>query len=319
MKITEELLITFYNKILEIRRFEEKVEELYSLGLIPGLAHTYHGEEAVAVGVCSALDEEDLILSTHRGHGHSLAKGVPPRFLMAELFGKETGVCKGIGGSMHSTYLEKGVLFSTAIVGGNIPIATGVALAIQINNLDKVVVSFFGDGATNTGAFHEGINLASIWDLPVIFVCENNLYAISMPIEKAMKAKSIAERAKAYGIPGVTVDGNDVEAVYSETLKAVDRAKRGEGPTLLECITYRQKGHGIYMNSLAGRTKEELEEWIRKDPIKRLETKLLRKNVAQERINEINDNLNVTIDEAVEFAKNSNYPDLNLMLKIFKV
>ena len=313
------MLITFYNKILEIRQFEEKVEELYSLGLIPGLAHTYHGEEAVAVGVCSALDEEDFILSTHRGHGHSLAKGVPPRFLMAELLGKETGVCKGIGGSMHSTYLEKGVLFSTAIVGGNIPIATGVALAIQIKNLNKVVVSFFGEGATNTGAFHEGINLASIWDLPVIFVCENNLYAISTPIEKAMKAKSIAERATAYGIPSVTVDGNDVEAVYSETLKAVDRANRGEGPTLLECITYRQKGHGIYMSPLAGRTKEELEEWIKKDPIKRLETKLLKKNVTQEHINEINDILKGTIDEAVEFAKNSNYPDLNLMLNIFKV
>jgi TPP-dependent pyruvate/acetoin dehydrogenase alpha subunit len=311
-----EQLLLFYEKMLVIRRFEENVEKLYNLGLIPGLAHTYHGQEAVAVGVCSALKKDDLILSNHRGHGHSLAKDVPPKLLFAELFGKETGVCKGLGGSMHSTYLETGVLFSTAIVGGNIPIATGVGLAIKFKKSNRVVVPFFGDGATNTGAFHEGVNLASIWNLPVIFVCENNLYAISVPVRNATLIKDIAYRATSYGIPGQTIDGNDVEAVYNATKNAVVRARKNKGPSLLEFKTYRYKGHGIYMDPLAGRTKKELNSWIKRDPIIILKNKLLEKGISENKLATISDKVDSTMVEAIDFAKNSKYPNLDVMLNV---
>jgi len=315
---TKELL-TMHTKMLELRRFEEKVEELYAQGLIPGVAHPYIGQEAVAVGVCSALRNDDYILSNHRGHGHNIAKGVPSKFIMAELFGKEGGVCKGIGGSMHSTQLEVGVLFTTAIVGGNIPIATGIGLAIKLRNEDRVVVSFFGDGATNTGAFHEGINLAALWKLPAIFVCENNLYGMSVPVSKSVSAKNIADRGVAYNIPGEIVDGNDVEAVYNSTLKAVERARRGEGPSLLECVTYRYKGHGIYDTGLSYRTREEIETWKKKDPLKRSENKLRRKGVKKEQLMDIEKDVDSIIEEAVAFSKSSNYPSWDQMLAAFKV
>ncbi len=312
-------VLNLYQKMLELRRFEEKVEELYMQGQIPGLAHPYIGQEAVAVGVCSALRKDDYILSNHRGHGHNIAKGVPSKLVMAELFGKEGGVCKGIGGSMHSTYLEAGVLFTTAIVGGNIPIATGVGLAINLKKEDKVVVSFFGDGATNTGAFHEGINLAALWKLPVIFVCENNQFGMSVPVSKSVAAKNIADRGVAYNIPGEIIDGNDVLAVQESTLKAVDRARKGSGPTLLEFITYRHKGHGMYDTGLSYRTKEEIEAWKKKDPIKKLENELLKKGVTKEQLIKVEKDVDLIMHEAVDFAKTCNYPSWDRMIETFKI
>lgn len=313
----KEMLLSMYRKMVEVRRFEEKVAELYSLGLIQGLAHPCIGQEAVAVGTCSALRKEDYILSTHRGHGHSIAKGVPSKYLMAELLGKETGVCKGIGGSMHSTYLDTGVLFSTAIVGGNIPIATGVGLGLQLNKERNVVVSFFGDGATNTGAFHEGINLAAIWKLPVIFICENNLYAVSTPLAKSVAAKEIADRGAAYNIPSEVVDGMDVQAVYHSSVKAVERARKGEGPTLLECRTYRFKGHGMYDLGTAYRTREEVDKWLKKCPVCNLRQKLISEGIADEsEFNAMEKEVEAIIDDAVKFAKESSYPSWELMEKM---
>jgi TPP-dependent pyruvate/acetoin dehydrogenase alpha subunit len=321
MEVSGEEPIAMYKKMVEIRCFEEKVGELYALGLIPGLAHPYIGEEAVAVGVCSALRKDDYILSCHRGHGHSIAKGVPCKYILSELLGKETGVCKGIGGSMHSTYLEAGVLFSTALVGGNIPIGTGVGLAIRLKKQDRVVACFFGDGATNTGAFHEGINLASLWKLPVIFVCENNLYGLSTPVSKTVSAKKIADRGVAYDIPGEVVDGMNVLDVRESTLRSAERARKGEGPTLLECRTYRFKGHGMYdIGYGVYRPKEEVEEWMRKCPIERLKKKMLKENIATEvELNEVEKDVKRTVEEAVDFTKESDYPSWDLMTKILYV
>ena len=308
--------MSMYSKMVKIRRFEEKVGELYALGLIPGLAHSYIGQEAVAVGVCSALRKDDFILSCHRGHGHSIARGVPPKYILAELFGKETGVCKGIGGSMHSTYLETGVLFSTAIVGGNIPVGAGVGLAIKSKKEDKLVACFFGDGATNTGGFHEGINLAALWKLPVIFVCENNLYAVSTHVSRSVSAKNIADRGVAYNIPGKIVDGNDVIAVRESTTKAVERARKGKGPTLLECRTYRWLGHGMYDRGYVYRTKDEVNEWIRKCPIERLKKKILEELATEVELNKVEKEVEAVLEESVKFAKESNYPSWELMTKI---
>jgi TPP-dependent pyruvate/acetoin dehydrogenase alpha subunit len=302
-----------YRGMLKIRRFEEKVEELYAIGLIPGLAHSYIGQEAVAVGVCSALND-DYMLSGHRGHGHSIAGGVPPKYLFAELLGKETGVCKGIGGSMHSTYLDTGVLFSTAIVGGNIPIATGVGLAINQKKENKVVACFFGDGATNTGSFHEGINLAALWKLPVIFVCENNLYGLSTHASKTVSAKNIVDRALAYDIAGEIVDGNDVVAVYESTLRAIKRAKKSNGPTLLECRTYRLRGHGMYDIGYVYRTKKEVEEWKKKDPVQRLKKKIIHdKLLTESELKEIEKEIEILLDKGIQFAKESEYPSWEQM------
>ncbi|MEM0361203.1 MAG: thiamine pyrophosphate-dependent dehydrogenase E1 component subunit alpha [Sulfolobales archaeon] len=311
--LKKELLLDMYYKMVLVRRFEEKVVELYRAGEIPGIAHGYIGEEAVAVGVCSALRRDDYILSTHRGHGHSLAKGIDPKYLMAELYGKKTGVCKGIGGSMHSTEPDVGVIFSSAIVGGNIPIAVGVALAFKMRKEDRVVVSFFGDGATNTGAFHEALNLASIWKLPIIFVCENNFYAISTHVSKSVAAKEIVDRAIAYNMPGVVVDGNDVLAVYDVTLKAVERARRGEGPTLIEARTYRWLDHGMYYLGKY-RPDEEVMMWKQRCPIKLLKERLLKEGIATElELSKLEERVALEIDEAVRFARESEEPDLDFV------
>jgi len=311
--IEKDKLLEMYYKMVLIRHFEEKAFELYQAGEIPGIAHAYIGEEAVAVGVSSALKKDDYILSTHRGHGHSLAKGIEPKYLMSELMGKITGVCKGIGGSMHSTEPEVGVIFSSAIVGGSIPIAVGVALAIKMQRKDNVVVSFFGDGATNTGTFHEALNLASLWKLPVIFVCENNFYAISTHINRAVSAKEIVDRAIAYNMPGKIVDGNDVIAVYEATLEAVARAKRGEGPTFIECRTYRWLDHGMYYIG-DYRPKEEVALWKMRDPIERFKNKLLSENITTEdKLKQIEDHVKKEIEEAVKFARESKEPDLEFV------
>jgi TPP-dependent pyruvate/acetoin dehydrogenase alpha subunit len=312
--LTPERLVRLYRKMILLRRFEEKVSEVYMAGLIPGLAHPYIGEEAVAVGICDILNIDDYIISNHRGHGHSIAKGIEPREIMAELLGKKSGVVGGLGGSMHAADMSKGVIFSTAIVGGGIPIATGVGLKFKNSGSAQVCVCFFGDGAANIGSFHEGINMAAIWKLPVIFVCENNFYATSMPMQKATGSKSIADRGSAYGIPGVLVDGMDVLKVRRATLDAVERARIGEGPSLLECQTYRFKGHGVYDTGLAYRTKEEVSHWMLEDPITRLGRKLVDDSILKPQdIQSIDDEaIKISLD-SVDFAKNSPYPTVDEM------
>jgi len=303
----KEKLVWMLRKMIEIRIFEEKVEELYLMrGWITGPAHLYFGEEAVAVGVMSALDPNDYVISGHRGHGHALAKEIPAKLVMAELFGKSTGTCKGLGGSMHvGIWLQKNSLFSSAIVGSGIPIASGVGLALKYKESDRVVAVFFGDGAANTGAFHEGINLAAIWKLPVIFVCENNRYAIGMKVEDAVATNSIAARATAYGIHGISVDGNDPVAVCEATKQAVEAARSGGGPTLIECKTYRQKGHGVYDKALY-RPKEEVEEWLKRDPIVNFEKKLTTSGIVSEKeVEKLRREILSEIDEAVKFAQES--------------
>jgi pyruvate dehydrogenase E1 component alpha subunit len=310
LDISPSKLLDMYYKMVLIRRFEEKVVELYRLGKIPGIAHGYIGQESVAVGVCAALRKDDYILSNHRGHGHALAKGVHPKYLMAELMAKKTGVCKGIGGSMHSSEPEVGLIFSSAIVAGNIPIAVGVALAFKMRKEDRVVVSFFGDGATNRGTFHEALNMAALWKLPVIFVCENNFYAISTHVSRSVAAKQIVDRAIAYNMPGVAVDGNDVLAVYKATLEAVNRARRGEGPTLIEARTYRWLDHGMYYLGKY-RPDEEVLAWKQRCPIKMFREKLLKEGIASEKeLEEIEARVSKEIEEAVKFAEESEETDL---------
>ena len=298
------------------RKFEEKVGELYAKGVIPGLAHPYIGEEAVAAGVCAVLKKSDYAVSYHRGHGHSLAKGVSADVIFAELLGRETGVCKGLGGSMHATDLDAGVLFSTAIVGGGIPIATGAGLAVKLLKQDRIVACFFGDGASNIGGFHEAINLASLWKLPVIFVCENNMYAISVHVKKSVSAMNIADRAVAYNIPGEIVDGMDAIHVHDASLRAAERARRGDGPTLLECKTYRYRGHGLYDTGLDYRTKDEIEEWMRKDPIKKLGGKLVAEGFAtSEELVKIAEEAEEEIESAANKAVEASYPAIDLMYR----
>ena len=308
INLPREKLVEMYRKMFEIRSFEEKVFELYAQNMVPGTIHLYAGEEAVAVGVCSNLRKDDYITSTHRGHGHCIAKGADPKRIMAEILGKKTGYCKGKGGSMHIADFKVGMLGATAVVGAGIPIAMGAGLSIKLRGTDQVVACFFGEGASNQGTFHEGINMAAIWKLPVIFVCENNLYAMGTRQSRVMLIENIADRAASYGIPGVTVDGNDVLAVYEAAREAVERARRGEGPTLIECKTYRHKGHSR-VDPAKYRPKEEVEEWLRKDPIKRLREKLLQTNVlAEEEVQRVEEEVSAEIEEAVKFAVESPYP-----------
>ena len=301
--------LAMYRQMLLIRRFEERCNQLYMRGEIPSTLHLYVGQEAVAVGACQQLRRDDYITSTHRPHGHALAKGVSPRAIMAELYAKSTGCCKAKGGSMHVGDMEVGMLPAIAIVGAGIPIAAGLALAQKYMGTDRVTVSFFGEGAANEGAFHEGLNMAAIWDLPVVYVCENNLYAASTPVSVTFKIKDIAERAAAYGMPGEVVDGNDVLAVYEAVGRAVQRARAGEGPTLLECKTYRQVGHSR-SDPRTYRTKEEEREWAERDPIKRLGDRLLAEGVATEALlAEIEKEITAIVDDAEAFAKASPDPD----------
>lgn len=301
------LLLAMLRRMIQIRRFEERVERLFlQEGILIGPAHLYLGQEAVAAGTIGVLNNDDLIVSTYRGHGHAIAKNVPLKPLMAEIFGKATGTCKGLGGSMHiSIAPEKGSVYASAIVGSGIPIAVGIALGLQRAGKRQVAATFFGDGASNTGAFHEGMNLASIWKLPLIFVCENNLYAMSTRVDCAIAAENVASRAVAYRMPGVAVDGNDLVATYLAMKQAVDRARKGEGPTLLECLTYKLKGHGIY-DKAEYRPKEEVERWLKLDPINRLEENLLKSGLASnEDFEKIEKETAAEVEEAVEFAKAS--------------
>jgi len=312
---SKEKLLEMYRKMLEIRQFEEEVYELYGQNLVPGTIHLYVGQEAVAVGVCANLCREDYVVSTHRGHGHCIAKGADLKRVMAEILGKKTEYCKGKGGSMHIADFSVGILGATSVVGAGIPIAVGAGLSIKLRGTDQVVACFFGDGASNQGTFHEGINMAAIWKLPVLFVCENNLYAMGTRQSRVMLIENISERAAAYGIPGVTVDGNDVLAVYEAAREAVERAKRGEGPTLIECKTYRHKGHSR-MDPATYRPKEEVEYWLKKDPIPRFKNKLLEMGIlTEEEAKGIEEQVSREIEEAVKFALESPYPEPEEALK----
>jgi len=307
--LTEGMLSEMYKKMICIRRFEEKVVELYADGYIKGFVHTCIGEEAVAVGAITPLREDDYIVITHRGHGDCIAKGMRLDLMFAELLGKKDGYCKGKGGSMHLSDMNSGVIEAVGIVGSSIPLACGAALAIKLRKSDKVSVCFFGDGASNTGGFHESLNMASCWKLPVVLVCENNSYAISTSTSMSTSVKNIADRAVAYNIPGVAVDGNDVVAVYRAVKTAIDRARRGEGPSLIECKTYRWRSHGEGETD-AYRSKEEVEEWKRKDPIENLRRKLIGMNIlSEEEDGHVKSDATRLIDEAVQFAKTSPFPN----------
>ena len=307
--VSKEKLIDFYQKMTLIRLFEEKAVELFYRGMLPGFVHSSIGQEAVSVGACSALRTDDYIISTHRGHGDIIAKGARVDRMMAELFGKETGYCKGKGGSMHIADLDLGILGATGIVGSGLPIITGAALACLLQKTDQVCLCFFGDGASNTGSFHEAINLAAVWNLPAIFVCHNNLYAESTPQASHQKVKDISIRAEGYGIPGVTVDGNDVLAIYESVYQAVERARRSEGATLVECKTYRFLGHYVGDPGTSYRKKEEVKEWKKKDPLVILRKKLVAMGIATDKkLKYIDDRIRREIEEAVIFAQNSQDP-----------
>ena len=319
-ELSREELLDMLRRMWEIRLFEDTVSDLLNQNIIKGASHLYAGQEAVAVGAIAALRDDDLITSTHRGHGHchargdSLAKGPEAKQehlnkMMAELCGRATGYCKGRGGSMHIADVEKGNLGATGIVGGNIPVATGAALSMQLQGLDRVVLCFFGDGASNTGNFHESLNLASAWKLPVVYVVENNLYGMSVPFHKVSALRDIADRAKAYDIPGVVVDGMDVIAVYEAVSEAVARARRGDGPSLIECKTYRWYGHSK-SDPRKYRTKEEEAAWKARDPLIVFSKYLLENGLAtQEELDAIEKRAEEAIKKATEFALASPMPD----------
>lgn len=294
--------LEMYKKMLGIRRFEERVRYLFLEGIMPGTIHQYDGQEACAVGVCSALTEGDVIVSTHRPHGHAIAKGLTYREMMAELFGKIEGCCGGKGGSMHLGNIDKGMLPSIAIVGGNLPVVTGIGLAFKICGKENVAVSFFGDGASNEGAFHESINLSAVYNIPAVFVCENNLYGASTSFSVVSKLENIADRACAYGIDGITADGNDVLEVYSAAEQVIKKARNGGGPSILELKTFRRCGHSR-RDAKGYMKKQELDYWMALDPVISFKDKLLKDSVcAKGDLEKISGEIDAEIEEAVEFA-----------------
>ncbi len=304
----KEKLSEMYKRMVTIRKFEERVRYLFLEGIMPGTIHQCDGQEATAVGVCSALKDGDTIASTHRPHGHAIAKGLTVNEMMAELFGKTTGCCKGKGGSMHVGNIDKGMLPAIAIVGGNIPIVSGMALAFKIQKKKNVSVSFFGDGASNEGAFHEGINFAAMYDLPALFVCENNLYGASTPISLTYKNENISDRACAYGIEGVTVDGNDVLAVYEAALTLIEKARNGGGPSILELKTYRRCGHSR-RDAKAYMDKMQMEQWMGRDPIDIFAKRLVEEKVlTQIELEQIEQEVDEEIEASVDYAQDSPLP-----------
>ena len=306
--IKKEKLIDMYRVMVRIRIFEERVFKEYTAGNTPGNAHLYVGEEAVATGACANLRPDDYITSTHRGHGHLIAKGGETSRMFAEIYGKQTGYCKGKGGSMHIADVGLGVLGSNGIVGAGITIAGGAALSAKLRRTGQICICFFGDGATNTSRFHEGVNLASILKLPVIYLCENNMYAQTSLISYSMNIPNVADRASAYGIPGKIVDGSDVLAVYEVVGEAVVRARKGEGPTLVECRTSRWYGHHT-ADSQVYRSTEEIKEVKKKDPILKFKKHLIENGILTEKnIDRIDQEINEEIDQAVKFAEESPFP-----------
>lgn len=315
MSVTPDIVIDIYTRMLRIRRFEEQVGALFAEGQLPGFVHLYIGAEAVGVGVCAALRDDDYIVSTHRGHGHVIAKGGDFNRMMAELFGKATGYCKGKGGSMHIADFSIGMLGACGIVGGGIPVAVGAGFSAFYRGTDQVSVSLFGDGAANEGSFHESLNLASALRLPVIFVCENNGYGEFTPAERAMNIEHIADRAKGYGIPGVIVDGTDALAVYEAAAAAVERARRGEGPTLIEAKTHRRGGHAegevAFLAGQQYRSPEEQRAAQEKDPLALLGAVIVERGIAPaSQLESIDADIVEQVTAAVEFARSSPDPAL---------
>ena len=313
MSTEDQLLLDMYHKILLIRRFEQRVSELFFEGRIPGFLHLCEGQEATEVGVCAALRTDDCITLTHRGHGHCIAKGADINRLMAEIYCRKTGYCAGRGGHMHVAAPELGIMGGYGIVGGGIPIATGAGLSFLMQGLDRVAVAFFGDGAANQGTFHESLNLASLWKLPVVYVCENNEWAICTRINDACRVDNLADRASAYNMPGVSVDGNDVMAVYEATKEAVKRARNGEGPTLVECKTYRIRSHSEGLDAILKkrpyREPAEIEAWREKDPVARFKSYLLEKQIMTEEMAElIANDVESELAAAITFAEESPWP-----------
>lgn len=300
--------------MLRIRLFEEALYRLFMSGTMPGTIHQAIGQEAVSAGVGAALRPDDLMTSTHRGHGHAIGKGLALAPLMAEMFGRSTGSSGGFGGSLHIFDLDRGFLGSTGIVGAGVPIAVGAALTAKLENSDRVAVAFFGDGAANQGAVHEALNLAAIWQLPIVFVCENNQYAVSMPFSHAFAVQHIADRAAGYGMPGRTIDGNDVLTVLDATRAAVARARAGDGPTLIECETYRYKGHSRF-EPAKYRPDYELAEWQKRDPIDRLRSELLAGAiVGADQIDAIRGEVESDVADAIEYARSSPMADPSVAL-----
>ncbi len=307
VNIKEEKLIELYKIMVKIRQFEDKAYELFSQNMIPGTMHLYAGQEAVAAGVCGALREDDYVESTHRGHGHCIGKGADLKRMMAELMGKKTGYCKGKGGSMHIADFSKGNLGAEGVVAAGLPIAVGAALSAKLRKTDQVAVCFFGDGAANNGTFGESLNLAAIWKAPALFVCENNLYAMSVPASTAFAVPDISLRATGYGLPGVTVDGMDVIKVYEKTVEALGRARKGGGPTLIECKTYRWRGHSrLKDHECKLYSPNEIDEWKKRDPIESFKQQNI---LDEDMIKKIDADVEREIEESVKFAVESPYPE----------
>lgn len=317
MNKSRELILKIYRNAVAIRAFELAAHEQYANGLLAGSVHLYAGEEGVAAGICGVLNSDDYITSTHRGHGHLIAKGGNLKLMMAELAGKATGYCKGKGGSMHICDMDLGILGSNGIVGAGLPIAVGAGFACQYYGKGQVCACFFGDGASNRGTFHESLNMTSEMKLPVIYVLENNFYAISGSQRELTTLENLSDRAKAYAIPGVTVDGNDVMAVIDAADEAVSRARRDEGPTLLECKTWRRFGHwegDPDIRLFTYRNKEEHEAWLKRDPLPKFRNDIIQGGYASaEELNAIEKSVDKEIEEAIEFAENSPYPDVSIL------
>ncbi|TWT28262.1 thiamine pyrophosphate-dependent dehydrogenase E1 component subunit alpha [Planomicrobium sp. CPCC 101110] len=314
-RVNQKDLVNLYKQMWLIRFFEEKVDEFFAKGMIHGTTHLAVGQEASAVGAIAVLEDRDKITSTHRGHGHCIAKGAEVNGMMAELFGRTTGYCKGKGGSMHIADVEKGNLGANGIVGGGFAIATGAALTSQMKKEGFVVLCFFGDGASNEGSFHEALNLASIWKLPVVFVCENNQYGMSGPAKEMMNIENIAQRGQSYGIPGKVVDGNDIFDVMNGVGEAVDRARNGEGPSIVEAKTYRWKGHSK-SDAKKYRTREEEKEWRLKDPIERMRLVLVQEGIlTEEAAEKIKAEAKDEVEASVEFAADSPHPSLDDLME----
>lgn len=304
-----------YQTMVRIRAFDMQIGPLYATGLIRGSAHEYVGEEAIAVGAISTIGRQDFVTSTHRGHGHCLALGMEMRGMMAEIMGRVTGYCRGHGGSMHITSLKHGMLGADGVVGGGLAIAVGAAYAGNLQGRGSVVLSFFGDGASNEGTFHEALNLATVLAAPVVFICENNQWALSTPVKSTMSAETIASRAASYSMPGVQVDGNDVLAVQAAVSQAVARARNGEGPSLIEAVTYRIKMHSVFA-AADTRAPEELELWDSRDPIKRFAKHLISEfDCRQDDLDRLTESAEAEVEDAIEFAKSSPQPDPNEALQ----
>lgn len=305
---SKEMILEFYETMVKIRNFEVKLTEYFTKGMLYGNIHTSIGQEAVAAGANKALEKTDFITTTHRGHGQLIAKGADTKIMMAELFGKKTGYCGGKGGSMHVADVSLGILGSNGIVGAGIPIAAGSALASKIRGTKEVTVAIFGDAASNQGVFHESVNMAAAWKLPAVFLIENNSYGVSVNIHNVTNTETLAVRAKAYDIPGETVDGNDPIAVYEAVKKAVEYAREGNGPSIVECMTYRMRGH-YEGDPAAYRSKEVTEEWAKKDPIDNFKEYILSKGIDEKEIISIDEKMEKEIEEAIKFALDSPLPD----------